>query len=59
MAAGDKAIIATQKLSTGKINNNINNIPTPVKNIIKSVVLNNPNISILFFEFAGIKYEFI
>ena len=50
---------AIQKLSTGRNIISKNDIPNPVPNIIKSTVLNTPNLSILFFEFAGIKYEFI
>jgi hypothetical protein len=36
---------------------NRNDNPTPQQNNIKSTVLKYPNISILFFEFAGIKYD--
>ena len=59
MTPGDKAMRAIQKLLTGRNIIRRNDIPTPVINKIKSKVVNNPNLSILFFEFAGIKYEFI
>ncbi len=57
MSAGVAAITATQNSFIGRNINNINDIPSPVANNIKSTVLNNPNFNMLFLAFAGIKYD--
>jgi hypothetical protein len=57
MNAGRIANIANTNSSIGRNIISKNDIPNPQINIVKSILLKYPNISKLFFEFAGIKYE--